>query len=411
MLQSFKEKNQNNFSNSLLNKLTMKDLFKENYLNSLNNNNSNTNNNFEANKSFNKINLGMGMNFINLPQNNPKTFYPTTENPNLNRIYSNNNILLHTPDMLLPNNLNQNNFPVQQYSFNRPLIKTNIVNSNNFNIQNNNINPPEIPNTNILLPITNINTENLPKNLNNQTQNIKDKNLIPLATNNNINNNNNANYMNKINKKNSFKTINPKVNTNFTKKHKLFNTTITYNIPNSNNSGLNSNQLLLNQGNNLFSEEMLSKKRKRFIKNNKLVFVQADSAAAKRLELEGFEIKDDDLNKLENDNLENLEFHINNNAMSNNYEYNSIEDQLAKGRKPRGSRYRGVSRNGNQWQVLIMVNKKKRYVGSYSNEEEAARAYDKVALQNHGNKAKTNFDYNEDEVKKILMEPPLLKLN
>ena len=58
-----------------------------------------------------------------------------------------------------------------------------------------------------------------------------------------------------------------------------------------------------------------------------------------------------------------------------------------------------------------MVNKKKRYVGSYSNEEEAARAYDKVALQNHGNKAKTNFDYNEDEVKKILMEPPLLKLN
>ena len=409
MLQSFKEKNQNNFSNILLNKLTMKDLFKENYLNSLNNNNPNNNNNFEGNKSFNKINLGMGMNFLNLPQNNPKTFYPTTDNPNLNRIYSNNNILLQTAaDMILPNNLNQNNFPVQQYPFNRPLIKSNIVNSNNFNIQNNNINSPEIPNTNILLPITNINTENLSKNLNNQTSNIKEKNLTPITINNNSNNNN---YMNKINKKNSFKTVNPKANPTFTKKHKLFNTTITYNISNTNNSGVNSNQLLLNQGNNPFSEEMLSKKRKRFIKNNKLVFVQADSAAAKRLEMEGFEMKDDDLNKLENDNIENLEFPINNNVISNNYEYNSIEDQLAKGRKPRGSRYRGVSRNGNQWQVLIMVNKKKRYVGSYSNEEEAARAYDKVALQNHGNKAKTNFDYNEDEVKKILMEPPLLKLN
>ena len=68
-------------------------------------------------------------------------------------------------------------------------------------------------------------------------------------------------------------------------------------------------------------------------------------------------------------------------------------------------------RNGNQWQVLIMVNKKKRYVGSYSNKEEAARAYDKVALQNYGAKAKTIFDYTEEEVQKILGDPPLLKLN
>jgi hypothetical protein len=58
-----------------------------------------------------------------------------------------------------------------------------------------------------------------------------------------------------------------------------------------------------------------------------------------------------------------------------------------------------------------MVNKKKRYVGSYSSEDEAARAYDKVALQNHGTKAKTNFDYVDEEVKRILKEPPLLKFN
>ena len=145
--------------------------------------------------------------------------------------------------------------------------------------------------------------------------------------------------------------------------------------------------------------DQLAKKRKRYIKNNKLVFVQPGSAAAKKLEVEGSE-KEEEINKMDN----------NEDMFEQNMEYNSMEEQLSKGKKPRGSRYRGVSRNGNQWQVLIMVNKKKRYVGSYSNEEEAARAYDKVALQNHGAKAKTNFDYLEEEVQKILADPPLLKL-
>ena len=49
-----------------------------------------------------------------------------------------------------------------------------------------------------------------------------------------------------------------------------------------------------------------------------------------------------------------------------------------------------------------MVNKKKRYVGSFMSEEEAARIYDKVSLQNHGAKAKTNFFYNEDDIKNII---------
>jgi len=79
-------------------------------------------------------------------------------------------------------------------------------------------------------------------------------------------------------------------------------------------------------------------------------------------------------------------------------------------KKSRGSRFRGVSRNGNQWQVLIMVNKKKRYVGSYSTEEEASKAYDKVCLQNHGVKAKTNYFYKEEEIIEIMNGPKLLKL-
>jgi hypothetical protein len=58
-----------------------------------------------------------------------------------------------------------------------------------------------------------------------------------------------------------------------------------------------------------------------------------------------------------------------------------------------------------------MVFKKKRYVGSYPTEEEAARAYDKVALQNHGHRAKTNFNYINEELRRIISEPPLLIIN
>lgn len=176
------------------------------------------------------------------------------------------------------------------------------------------------------------------------------------------------------------------------KNHKLFNTS---NVDNGNNNPTQQSSPFQT----LPNEDLLAKKRKRYIKNNKLVFVQPGSAAAKKLELEGTD-KEEEITKLEN----------NEEMFDQNVEYNSMEEQISKGKKPRGSRYRGVSRNGNQWQVLIMVNKKKRYVGSYSNEEEAARAYDKVALQNHSAKAKTNFDYLEEEVQKILADPPLLKL-
>lgn len=77
----------------------------------------------------------------------------------------------------------------------------------------------------------------------------------------------------------------------------------------------------------------------------------------------------------------------------------------------RGSKFRGVSRNGNQWQVLIMVKKRKRYVGSYSNEIEAARNYDKVAIQHHTYKAKTNYFYTDEEIERIRSEPLLLQVD
>jgi hypothetical protein len=48
--------------------------------------------------------------------------------------------------------------------------------------------------------------------------------------------------------------------------------------------------------------------------------------------------------------------------------------------KFRGSRFRGISRNGNSWQILLMLNRKKTYLGSLSHEEMAARAFDKAAI-------------------------------
>ena len=58
-----------------------------------------------------------------------------------------------------------------------------------------------------------------------------------------------------------------------------------------------------------------------------------------------------------------------------------------------------------------MVHKKKRYVGSYLSQEEAARNYDKVALQHHGIRARTNYFYSDKEIKEIMQEPPLLVIN
>ena len=60
----------------------------------------------------------------------------------------------------------------------------------------------------------------------------------------------------------------------------------------------------------------------------------------------------------------------------------------------RSSRYRGVSKNGNKWQVHIMINKKNKYIGIYDSEEIAARIYDLESIKKNGQKAITNFKYN-----------------
>jgi len=68
----------------------------------------------------------------------------------------------------------------------------------------------------------------------------------------------------------------------------------------------------------------------------------------------------------------------------------------------RGSKFRGVSKNGNKWQVLVMGNQKKQYSGSIKDETNAAKMYDKFAIKNLGLRAKTNFDYKRKDIQKII---------
>ena len=49
-------------------------------------------------------------------------------------------------------------------------------------------------------------------------------------------------------------------------------------------------------------------------------------------------------------------------------------------RSRRGSHFRGVSRNGIKWQIMIVRGPYKKYVGAIRSEEAAARIYDKYAL-------------------------------
>ena len=51
-----------------------------------------------------------------------------------------------------------------------------------------------------------------------------------------------------------------------------------------------------------------------------------------------------------------------------------------------------------------MVKNKKRYIGSFPTEVEAARAYDKATLVNHKRRVTTNFSYSLEEVEKIKEE-------
>ena len=68
----------------------------------------------------------------------------------------------------------------------------------------------------------------------------------------------------------------------------------------------------------------------------------------------------------------------------------------------RQSKFIGVSRNGNFWQVLKNFNQKKKYVGGYTEELEAAICYDFYSMLTDTEQARTNFDYSIDLLKEMI---------
>lgn len=55
------------------------------------------------------------------------------------------------------------------------------------------------------------------------------------------------------------------------------------------------------------------------------------------------------------------------------------------------SRFKGVSRSGKAWRVVMRMHYKTIFIGKFANEEEAARAYDEAARRMHGAFACLNF--------------------
>ena len=88
-------------------------------------------------------------------------------------------------------------------------------------------------------------------------------------------------------------------------------------------------------------------------------------------------------------------YNYNNNSDNNiSIEQKSIPNKDNK-KLIRRSIYRGVSKNGNKWQVLLMNKKKNYYFGNYDSEKIAANIYDFFAIKLRGKKAITNFIHND----------------
>ena len=266
-----------------------------------------------------------------------------------------NNLEVLKENINLPS-INKNNFQINKFPFYyipelgfNPLLKRSLyINENNSNLKELELN----------------------KNLNNNLIEINEKNKT--ENNNNINNiyyNLNKNELNDINNKN-----------------------INYNINNYANIEDNINK-------NISNNPCLYKKTS--LKNNFLFNVTHEKK--KKYKKKKYNKQTESNNEIKV--LKNKKIVYINTLLLNSYSTSKNIKKLNKiifiGKNKRSSQYRDVSKNGNQWQVLMMLKKKKLYIGTYDSEEFAGRIYDILSLKNRGIKAKTNFKYTNEQIKNI----------
>ena len=319
---------------------------------------------------------------------------------NLNNLYINQIISLN-----LENNQNFHQSQMNLINLNNQSFlqrKRNPDESNNSNIFCSNFNISNSPQTryeinrgqNFLINNNNINENNL---------NFLSNNII--NNNENITNNNNMNNISIFQNKTNF-VNNNNINTNDV-------ILDTYNI--NNNSilnefnGVNENIFNINSNNNNFLHINDNSMSNSSSFNNNITNSFYNKNINNSIEKEKNEIEVSPLNNNENNNeikvLKNHKAVYVNRYLLKSPSSSKNLKKLNKiafiGKTKRSSRYRGVSRNGNQWQVLIMLKRGKSYVGSYTSEEFAARIYDILAIKYRGIKARTNFKYSSEQIKTI----------
>lgn len=76
----------------------------------------------------------------------------------------------------------------------------------------------------------------------------------------------------------------------------------------------------------------------------------------------------------------------------------------------RGSTFRGISKNGRQWQVIVFIDRQKTYLCISNIKARAARLYDVAVIQAKGLDAQVNYDYSKAQLLAILFQPSLIDL-